>query len=132
MNEALLDEYIAAWIKHADVTDGPDGEANLNGFLATLSPDVVYEDVPSGGRYEGLAGATAMSNLVSGLFDMHFEITSAQAADGRFAFEYDCEATVKQTGDVVTLRAVAVGTFADGKVTTHRDYYDRGALATSG
>ena len=132
MSEELLDAYVDAWLKHTAVSDSPEGRENLNAFLSMLSPDIVYEDVPSGNRYVGHDGATEMSTMVSNLFDMSIEITSVQGDRDRFAFEFECALTVKQTGAVVRFRAAAVGTIKDGKIASHRDYYDRGGLAQSG
>lgn len=129
MSNELVDAYVDAWLKHTAVSESPEGQANLDALLALLSPDIVYEDVPSATRHEGHEGVTEMCRMVSGLFDMNLDVTSRQSNGEHFAFEYVGEATMKATGVAVPLRAVAIGTFKDGKVASHSDYYDRSAFA---
>lgn len=124
MSDELLDSYVDAWLKHVAVSDSSEGEQNLEAFLSTLSPEVVYEDVPSGNRFDGHEGASQMSTRVSNLFDMTIAIESKQTDGERFAFEFTCDATMKATGDAFAFKAVAVGAFSNGKVVLHRDYYD--------
>lgn len=128
MSDQLLKEYVAAWLRHTMVSDTADGRENLAAFLTFLAPDVVYEDIPSGSRHEGRDAVAAMCRSVSGMFEMKIDIASEQSDGERFAFEFECVATLRQTGDVVTFRAGAIGTFRDGKVASHRDYYDFGAF----
>lgn len=129
MTEELLGAYTDAWIKHTAVSDSAEGQDNLDAFLEMLSPDVVYQDIPSGNRYEGPAGVTELCRMVSGLFDMKIDVTSTQRDGDRFAFEYECAATIKSTGHAVTFRGAAVGTIKDGKIASHTDYYDRSGFA---
>lgn len=129
MSENLLRTYVDAWLRHTAVSDSAEGKANLDAFLAMLSPDVVYEDVPSGNKHEGLAAVTEMCRMVSGLFDMTIDVTSTQHDGDQFAFEFTCAATMRQTGHPFSFRAAAVGTFRDGKVVSQRDYYDMSSIS---
>lgn len=49
---------------------------DIAGLLATLTPDCVYEVVPTGRRWEGHAGARAFYTGLLGAFpDVKFELT---------------------------------------------------------
>ena len=52
------------WIAHSKAEDGRD----LDGLMATLSEDCVYEIVPTGQRWEGHAGARAFYSELFGAF----------------------------------------------------------------
>src|SRR5512146_49779 len=43
------------WVRHSSAEDGRD----IDGLVATLTPDCVYEIVPTGQHWEGHAGARA-------------------------------------------------------------------------
>jgi predicted ester cyclase len=59
------------WIDHSKAEDGRD----LAGLIATLSPDCVYEIVPTGQRWEGHAGARAFYTAFLGAFpDVRFDL----------------------------------------------------------
>jgi ketosteroid isomerase-like protein len=59
------------WINHSKAEDARD----LPGLIDTLSPDCVYEIVPSGMRWEGHAGARAFYTSFLGAFpDVHFDL----------------------------------------------------------
>src|SRR5829696_4687573 len=52
------------WVRHSIAEDARD----IDGLLATLAPDCVYELVPTGQRWEGHAGArTFYTELFGGL-----------------------------------------------------------------
>ncbi len=68
-------EYAAVrdlWKAHSLAEDGRD----LEGLIATLTPDCVYEVVPTGHRWEGHDGARAFYRALLGAFpDVRFELT---------------------------------------------------------
>jgi predicted ester cyclase len=60
------------WIRHSIAEDKRD----LDGLIATLSEDCVYEIVPTGQRWEGHAGARAFYTEFLGAFpDVHFDLS---------------------------------------------------------
>jgi limonene-1,2-epoxide hydrolase len=118
-----VESYAKAWRKHVAANDSTEGRTNLEAFLAWLSPEVRYEDIPAGSRHRGHDEVAAMCKMVSA-FGLDLAINSAQGDGERFAFEYTISTTNAQNGDAIVVRAVAVGTLHDGKVTSHRDYYD--------
>lgn len=59
------------WIKHSIAEDGRD----LDGLIATLSEDCVYEVMPTGQRWEGHDGARMFYTTFLGAFpDVHFDL----------------------------------------------------------
>ena len=52
------------WVRHSIAEDARD----IDGLVATLSPDCVYELVPTGQRWEGHAGARAFYTELFGAF----------------------------------------------------------------
>jgi predicted ester cyclase len=59
------------WINHSKAEDARD----LEGLIATLAEDCVYEIVPSGQRWEGHAGARAFYTTFLGAFpDVRFDL----------------------------------------------------------
>jgi hypothetical protein len=60
------------WVRHSIAEDARD----IDGLLATLSPDCVYEIVPTGQRWDGHAGASAFYHELFGAFpDNRFALT---------------------------------------------------------
>ena len=60
------------WIRHSIAEDRRD----LDGLIATLAPDCVYEIEATGQRWEGHAGARAFYTAFLGAFpDVHFALT---------------------------------------------------------
>jgi steroid delta-isomerase-like uncharacterized protein len=60
------------WIQHSIAEDKRD----LDGLIATLTEDCVYEIVPTGRRWEGHAGARAFYQSFLGAFpDVKFQLT---------------------------------------------------------
>jgi hypothetical protein len=60
------------WLRHSIAEDARD----IDGLLATLTDDNVYEIVPTGQRWEGLAGARAFyGELFAAFPDNRFELT---------------------------------------------------------
>ena len=59
------------WIDHSKAEDKRD----LDGLIATLSPDCVYEIVPTGERWDGHAGARAFyTNFLRAFPDVRFDL----------------------------------------------------------
>ncbi len=52
------------WVRHSIAEDRRD----IDGLIATLAPDCVYEIVPTGQRWEGHAGARAFYTELFGAF----------------------------------------------------------------
>jgi predicted ester cyclase len=60
------------WVRHSIAEDARD----IDGLLATLAPDCVYEIVPTGQRWEGHSGARAFYTELFGAFpDNRFALT---------------------------------------------------------
>jgi predicted ester cyclase len=60
------------WVRHSIAEDRRD----IDGLIATLAPDCVYEIVPTGQRWEGLAGARQFYAELFGAFpDNRFALT---------------------------------------------------------
>ena len=60
------------WIKHSIAEDKRD----LDGLIATLAEDCVYEIIPTGERWEGHDGARTFYTTFLGAFpDVHFDLT---------------------------------------------------------
>jgi hypothetical protein len=60
------------WVRHSIAEDARD----IEGLLATLAPDCVYEIVPTGQRWEGHAGARAFyTELFAAFPDNRFGLT---------------------------------------------------------
>lgn len=59
------------WKAHSIAEDKRD----IDGLIATLTPDCVYEVLPDGGRWEGHVGATRFyTELLSAFPDIHFDL----------------------------------------------------------
>ena len=60
------------WVRHSIAEDRRD----IDGLIATLAPDCVYEIVPTGQRWEGHAGARVFYTELFGAFpDNRFELS---------------------------------------------------------
>jgi hypothetical protein len=60
------------WVRHSIAEDRRD----IDGLIATLSPDCVYEMIPTGQRWEGHAGARAFyTELFAAFPDNRFQLT---------------------------------------------------------
>jgi limonene-1,2-epoxide hydrolase len=126
----LIQEYGEAWLEHVAIDDSPAGQEKLRRLVAFYADDVVYEDVPTGHTFAGREGVAQMSTFVSSQYDVTLALVSAQSDGERFALEYESDMVFG--GDTVHGRGVAVGTIgADGKITSHRDYYDSRPIAAA-
>ena len=68
----LYDTIRRLWINHSKAEDARD----LDGLIATLTEDCVYEIVSTGQRWEGHAGAREFYTSFLGAFpDVHFDLT---------------------------------------------------------
>jgi steroid delta-isomerase-like uncharacterized protein len=128
-----VEDYFAAWARHAQASDPDGGRADREHLLAFMAPDVVYEDVPTGAVFHGHEGVIKMGHLALTMApDLRFVCLSAQASDDRFAFETETHGTntgslgaLPATGKAFVLRGVSVGRRSpEGKVLEHRDYWD--------
>jgi predicted ester cyclase len=69
---AALRRIKRLWVRHSIAEDRRD----IDGLVATLAPDCVYEIVPTGQRWEGHAGARAFYSELFGAFpDNRFSLT---------------------------------------------------------
>ena len=67
----LYEKVRRLWIAHSVAEDARD----LPGLIATLTPDCVYEVVPTGQRWEGHAGARAFyESFLSAFPDVKFQL----------------------------------------------------------
>ncbi|MCS7071065.1 MAG: ester cyclase [Anaerolinea sp.] len=67
----LYNQIRALWIAHSKAEDARD----LQGLIDTLSPDCVYEIIPTGQRWEGHDGARTFYLTFLGAFpDVHFDL----------------------------------------------------------
>ena len=59
------------WVRHSVAEEHRD----IEGLIATLAPDCVYELIPTGQRWEGHNGARAFYTALLGAFpDVHFDL----------------------------------------------------------
>jgi limonene-1,2-epoxide hydrolase len=120
-----VNRYAEAWTKHVKVR-GDDAQAYVAALVDFYTEGATYTDVPSGHRFAGHSGLEEMSRYVSSAFDADIEVLWTVADDSHFAIEY--ETVVRLHGNEVKVRGVAAGEVYDGRVSAHRDYYDRSAL----
>ena len=136
MDAASLDRYLDAWVQHR-VAGTAEGRAELAALQALCSPEVHYEDVPSGATFSGHRGIKEMCELAARWSsDLEFTVHTRQSDGTMFAFETATSGThtstfgpLTATGRSFTLRGVSVGRVdADGLVVEHRDYWDLGSF----
>lgn len=119
-----FERYVAVWAMHGE--DDESG-AVAEEIKALVAHDLVYVDVPSGHAFEGPEGIARMCALASEHYRPKIDVVATALDGDRFAIEFSCEMSV--AGTAIDLNGVAVGTIAaDGKVGSHRDYYDASAL----
>lgn len=137
-----IDDYFAAWARHAQASDPVAGAADRARLLAFMDPSIRYEDVPTAQVFTGHDGVIEMGAQTLRMSkDIHFTCISAQESGDQFAFETEAHGTnsgavgaLPATGKPFVLRAVSVGKrTAQGKVVSHKDYWDlAGYLAQIG
>jgi hypothetical protein len=129
-----LDRYIETWCRHPHASENEELFAELCSFM-TL--DIRYEDVPSGAVFLGHAGIRQMcAGALQMSKDMTFEAVKRVDGGMSYAFETVCNGTntgeigpLPATGLPFRIRGVSVGELADdGRVTSHRDYWDLAGL----
>jgi steroid delta-isomerase-like uncharacterized protein len=136
VSSTWLDGYIEAWLRHPEF--GVDGyDEILASLLAFMSPDVRYEDVPTGGVFVGHEGIRQMGDGARRMSDnMSFSVGHRMSGDGSYAFETVCRGTNTEAigplpgnGASFSLRGVSIGEVSEeGLVTSQRDYWDLAGL----
>jgi ketosteroid isomerase-like protein len=128
-----VDEYFAAWARHAQASDPATGMSDRARLLAFMDPDIRYEDVPTGQIFTGHDGVIAMgAQALLMANDIRFTCISAQECGDQFAFETETHGTntgavgaFPATGKPFVLHSVSVGKRTpQGKVISHKDYWD--------
>jgi ketosteroid isomerase-like protein len=121
-----VDEYFAAWARHAQAADPVLGAADRARLLSFMDPAVRYEDVPTAQVFSGHDGVLQMGALALRMApDLRFTCVTAQESAERFAFETETHGTDAGTGKPFVLRGVSVGQRSpEGKVISHKDYWD--------
>lgn len=122
------------WIKHSIAEDRRD----LDGLIATLADDCVYEVVPTGQRWEGHDGARTFYTTFLGAFpDVHFDlqdivigpqgVIEVATMTGTHQAEW---AGVQPSGNSVQLTIIIHFPWnpAAGKFAGERVYFDRSSL----
>ena len=104
----LYDKIRRLWIAHSKAEDARD----LEGLIATLSTDCVYEVVPTGERWEGHDGARTFYTSFLGAFpDVHFDM-------------YDVVIGPQGVFEVATLTGTHKGPWAGLEATGKRVQFD--------
>ena len=128
-----IEEYFAAWARHAQASDPISGIADRVRMLTFMDPDIRYEDVPTGQIFTGHDGVIAMgAQALLMANDIRFTCISAQQSGDQFAFETETRGTntgavgvFPATGKPFVLRGVSVGKRTpQGTVLLHKDYWD--------
>ena len=126
------------WVRHSIAEDRRD----IDGLVATLSPDCVYEIVPTGQRWEGHDGARGFYTELFGAFpDNAFALTDIVVGP-QGVFEVATLtgtnlgpwAGASPTGLPVALQVLILLRWdpATERVSGERIWFDRGALADAG
>jgi hypothetical protein len=132
MDDAWLDDYIAAWVDHP-VAGSPHGAQALAHFLSFLSPTIRYRDVPTGLVFVGHGEVESMcQGAYQWCADLTSDVLTRQTNGSLFAFETVTSGTntgpmgeLPATGLPFSFKSVSVGRVGtDGLVEEHRDYWD--------
>jgi ketosteroid isomerase-like protein len=123
VSSSNLDAYVTAWLKHHHAAVN---EPDMQEILALFSDDVVYEDVPTGSEFKGHDAFRQMCGIVASYgLDITLNVVQTQTDGKSFAIEWT-NVTKLPDGTAIPGRGVSVGMFdGQGKVSSHRDYYDR-------
>ena len=128
-----VEEYFAAWARHAQASDPITGTVERAHLLAFMDADIRYEDVPTAQVFTGHDGVIRMgAQALRMAKDLRFTCISTQQSGDQFAFETETHGTntgavgaFPATGKPFVLRGVSVGTRTpQGKVISHKDYWD--------
>jgi predicted ester cyclase len=132
----VYDKIRRLWIEHSIAEDRRD----LPGLIATLTPDCVYEVVPTGQRWEGHAGARAFYESFLGAFpDVKFNLLDIVIGPQGVIEVAEMTGThrgqwggMTPTGQAVRLEVIIHFPWdpAEGKFAGEKIYFDRSALAT--
>jgi predicted ester cyclase len=125
------------WIEHSVAEDRRD----LPGLIATLTPDCVYEVVPTGQRWEGHAGARSFYESFLGAFpDVKFDLVDIVIGPQGVIEVAEMTGThrgewtgMAPTGQAVRLQVIIYFPWdpAAGKFAGERIWFDRAALPSS-
>jgi predicted ester cyclase len=125
------------WIRHSIAEDGRD----LEGLIATLTPDCVYEVVPAGQRWQGHDGARAFyQGFLTAFPDVKFDLEEIVIGPqgvmevARMTGTHKGEwAGLAPTGKPVALRVVIYFPWdpAQEKFAGERVFFDRAELAAA-
>ncbi|HKE98641.1 MAG TPA: ester cyclase [Actinomycetes bacterium] len=130
----LYERVRQLWIRHSVAED----ERDLEGLISTLTPDCVYEVVPTGQRWEGHEGARAFYTTFLGAFpDVKFHLTDIAIGPQGVIEVADLTGThrgtwagIRATGLPVRLQVViSFPWHPEAELFTgERVWFDRGAL----
>jgi hypothetical protein len=132
VTNAQLDNYIDAWLVHP-AAGAPEGGAELEHLLLLMSPDVRYDDVPSGAVVFGHQGIKEMCVAAyQWSDDVTMRVTSRQTTGSLFAIEVVASGTNTgrmgnnpATGKPFSFPMASVGRIdPGGLIAEHRDYWD--------
>jgi hypothetical protein len=122
------------WVRHSIAEDARD----IDGLIATLSEDCVYEIVPTGQRWEGQAGARAFYEELFAAFPDNAFALSEIVIGPQGAFEVATLtgtnqgpwASVPASGLAVSLEVLILFPWdpATQRFTGERIWFDRGSL----
>jgi predicted ester cyclase len=122
------------WVRHSIAEDARD----IDGLVATLSEDCVYEIVPTGQRWEGHAGARAFYSELFGAFPDNTFALSEIVIGPQGAFEVATLtgtnqgpwAGVPPSGMAVSLEVLILFPWdpATERFSGERIWFDRGAI----
>ncbi|MEO8571127.1 MAG: nuclear transport factor 2 family protein [Chloroflexota bacterium] len=123
------------WVRHSIAEDARD----IDRLIATLSPDCVYEIVPTGQRWDGHAGARAFYTELFGAFPDNAFALSEIVIGPQGAFEVATLtgtnlgpwAGVEPSGMAIALEVLILFPWdpATQRFTGERIWFDRGASA---
>lgn len=124
-NAAVLERHV-----HAEI------HFDIEGTLATLSPDCLFEDMPTGTRYRGREGARAyyrewwdaFGNVPQGS-RLYVPAGDCLIVETRFVGTHRAAFQgVPASGRAIDLPLVIIVGFRDGLMSGERFYYDRATL----
>jgi hypothetical protein len=133
MDSSWLDRFVAAWRHHAQA-GGPSGDEAAGRILEFFDVDGAWEDVAAQASYRGYRELQAMfEQSYQWCPTLIFDVIRARAGDGFYVIEWEMQGEgngafgdLAATDKPFKVRGVSVGEMTGGgKVTVHRDYWDR-------